>query len=164
MTQTIDRYVILAMVPIVVVAWLVARAWASRTSHRFSLAFACTTAIGLILAVTLFGRMLELSSWGNGALTTTWLTDSALWSDALDITRPWLLNFGLFVPAGFFCLFAFGRPLITVLSLAGLAFAIEFAQRWLMLGAADPADLVANFAGVLIGSMCAGIVRRASGR
>jgi len=33
-----------------------------------------------------------------------------------------------------------------------------------MLGAADPADLVANFAGVLVGSMCAGIVRRASGR
>ncbi|MEK0414877.1 MAG: hypothetical protein RL352_274, partial [Actinomycetota bacterium] len=75
MTQTIDRFVILAMVPIVVVAWLVARTWASRTSHRLSLAFACTTAIGLILAVTLFGRMLELSSWGNGALTTSWLTD-----------------------------------------------------------------------------------------
>ncbi|MFM8646123.1 MAG: VanZ family protein [Actinomycetota bacterium] len=164
MSQSIDRYVIVAMFPIVIAAWFVARSLAARTAQRFALVFASSVSIGLILAVTLFGRMLELSSWGHGTLTTSWLTDSTLWSNALDINRPWLLNFGLFLPAGFFCSLAFRRTLIAVLSLTGLSFAIEFIQRWMMLGTADPADLVANLAGVLVGVMCTGAVRLASGR
>ena len=108
--------------------------------------------------------MFELSSWGHGTLTSSWLTDAALWDDAIRIDKPWLLNVGLFIPAGVMLYLTFARVIRVLVGLVALSVAIEFVQRWLMLGAADPADILANSVGASIGLASAAMIRRASGR
>ena len=164
MTQTIDGHVILAMVPLTLMSWVLAKMWAPRFTVSFLCGFLSLMSIGLILSVTLIGRMLELSSWGDGSLTVSWLTDSALWGDAIRIDKPWLLNVGLFIPAGVMLTLTFARVIRVLVGLIALSVAIEFGQRWLMLGAADPADIIANFVGAALGVACATVLRRASGR
>ncbi len=161
MTQTIDRYVILAMVPLTLMSWVLAKLLASRSKTPFLQAFLSLLSISLVLSVTIIGRMLELSSWGDGVLTVSWLTDSALWGDAISIDKPWVLNVGLFVPAGLTVALVFPKATRVVAGLIALSVAIEFVQRWLMLGAADPADIIANYVGAVIGVACAKVLRRA---
>jgi len=145
-------------------SWVLAKMWAPRFTVSFLCGFLSLMSIGLILSVTLIGRMLELSSWGDGALTVSWLTDSALWGDAIRIDKPWLLNVGLFIPAGVMLTLTFARVIRVLVGLIALSVAIEFGQRWLMLGAADPADIIANFVGAALGVACATGLRRASDR
>lgn len=164
MTQTIDQYVLLAMVPLVFLSWLLANLWASRSKTSPQSGFLSLMSVSLILSVTILGRMLELSTWGDGALTGSWLTDSALWKDAIRLDQPWLLNVGLFIPAGIALTLTTERVVQVIAGLAALSITIEFAQRWLMLGAADPADIVANCVGVAIGVAGASAIRRVSGR
>ena len=164
MTQTIDGHVILAMVPLALMSWVLAKMWAPRFTVSFLCGFLSLMSIGLILSVTLIGRMLELSSWGDGSLTVSWLTDSALWGDAIRIDKPWLLNVGLFIPAGVMLTLTFARVIRVLVGLIALSVAIEFGQRWLMLGAADPADIIANCIGAVFGVACATVLRPVSGR
>ena len=154
----------MAMVPLTLMSWVLAKMWAPRFTVSFPCGFLSLMSIGLILSVTLIGRMLELSSWGDGALTVSWLTDSALWGDAIRIDKPWLLNVGLFIPAGVMLTLTFARVIRVLVGLIALSVAIEFGQRWLMLGAADPADIIANFVGAALGVACATVLTRASGR
>jgi glycopeptide antibiotics resistance protein len=163
-TQTIDQYVLLAMVPLTFLSWLLAKRWSSRLKTTPKRGFLSLMSVSLILSVTMFGRMLELSTWGDGALTGSWLTDSALWKDAIRLDRPWLLNVGLFVPAGLTLTLTTQRVVRVIAGLAALSITIEFAQRWLMLGAADPADIIANCVGVAIGVTSASTITRVSGR
>lgn len=159
MTQTIDQYVLLAMVPLTFLSWLLAKRWASRSKTSPQRGFLSLVSVSLILSVTIFGRMLARYSWGDGALTVSWLTDSALWKDAIRLDRPWLLNVGLFVPAGIALTLTTERFVRVISGLAAMSITIEFAQRWLMLGAADPADIVANCIGVAIGVSFASVVK-----
>ena len=108
--------------------------------------------------------MFELSSWGNGTLTVSWLMDSALWGDVIRLDRPWFLNVILFAPAGLTMALVFPKAIRVVVGLVGLSILIEFVQRWWMLGAADPADLIANCIGAAIGVTSARVLKRASGR
>lgn len=164
MTQTVDQYVIVALMPLVLLSWAVAKFWAARSVTPLFRCFFSLLSIGLVLSVTIIGRMFELSSWGHGTLTSSWLTDSALWGDAIRIDKPWLLNVGLFIPAGVMLTLTFAKVIRVFVGLVALSVSIEFVQRWLMLGAADPADIVANCIGALIGAAGAMIVSRVSGR
>ena len=51
-----------------------------------------------------------------------------------------------------------------LVGLVALSVAFEFVQRWLMLGAADPADIIANCIGVVFDVSSVTALRRASGR
>jgi glycopeptide antibiotics resistance protein len=115
--------------------------------------------IALILAFTLVARMLELTQWGDGELSASWLTDNALWGESVHIDRPWILNAVLFIPAGF-TLARSCHVWISVAALAALSVVIELTQRRLMLGAPDPADLVANVVGATVGALAARVTPR----
>ena len=108
--------------------------------------------------------MFELSSWGNGTLTVSWLMDSALWGDVIRLDKPWFLNVILFAPAGLTTTLVFPKAIRVFAGLVVLSILIEFVQRWWMLGAADPADLIANCIGAAIGVTSARVLKRASGR
>ena len=164
MTQNIDQYVIVAMLPLALLSWVVARLWASRSKTPFHRGFVSLLSLSLILSVTIVGRMFELSSWGNGTLTVSWLMDSALWGDVIRLDRPWFLNVILFAPAGLTMALVFPKAIRVVVGLVGLSILIEFVQRWWMLGAADPADVIANCVGAAIGVASATVLKRASGQ
>ncbi len=157
-TQTIDGYVAVALLPLGSVALAVSFALSRRFGLPFLRVLFAGLTLGVILSVTLFGRMLKLEHWGSGDLTVSWLTDDALWSGVADIDRPWLLNFALYMPAGFSLARAFVRAAVVVLLLAMLSLFIEFVQRWTMLGTGDPADLVANVLGASLGASGAALV------
>jgi tetrahydromethanopterin S-methyltransferase subunit E len=162
-TQTIDGYVAIAMLPIAVIALGLAFVLSRRSRLSFAQVVLAALSLGAILAVTLFGRMLKLEHWGSGDLTVSWLTDGPSWSRVADIDRPWLLNFALYVPAAFLLVLAWGRAAAVVGCLAALSLVIEFIQRWTMLGAGDPADLVANILGATLGAIGAHVVRSRTG-
>jgi len=155
MTQSLDQYVLVAMLPLTTAALLIAFPWSRRFAIPFRVAALTSMSIALILAFTLVARMLELTQWGDGELSASWLTDAALWSESLRIDRPWILNAVLFVPAGFALAKVARRAWISVAALAALSIAIEFTQRLLMVGAPDPADLVANIVGATLGALIA---------
>jgi hypothetical protein len=131
----------------VLIARPIGRAW-------WHVALAGASVAG-ILAVTLVGRLRKLSPWNRGAWAIDWLQSGDLWRHALVLDRGWLLNVALFVPAGAFLASMTRRPTVAFTVLVALSVAIEFVQRRYGLGAADPADLVANTIGAGIG-VCAG--------
>ena len=101
MTQSLDQYVLIAMLPLAAAALSIAFVWSRRSSRSFGVAALTSISIALIPAFTLVARMLALTQWGDGELSASWLTDTALWRESLHIDRPWLLNVVLFIPAGF---------------------------------------------------------------
>ena len=164
MTQNIDQYVIVTMLLLALLSWVVARLWASRSNTTFLRGFVSLLSLSLILSVTIVGRMFELSSWGNGTLTVSWLTASALWGDVIRLDKPWFLNVILFAPAGLTMALVFPKAIRVIMGLAVLSILIEFIQRWWMLGAADPADVIANCIGAAIGVASAKVLNPVSGR
>ena len=164
MTQNIDQYVIVTMLPLALLSWVIARLWSSRSKTPFLRGFVSLLSISLIFSVTIVGRMFELSSWGNGTLTVSWLMDSALCGDVIRLDKPWFLNVILFAPAGLTTTLVFPKAIRVIAGLVVLSILIEFVQRWWMLGAADPADLIANCIGAAIGVTSARVLKRASGR
>jgi hypothetical protein len=101
--------------------------------------------VAAILALTLGSRHY------GGFADTYWLLDGALWQHCLRGDANFILNIALFVPAGFLCTRVSNRPFLSMGLLAALSLGVEHIQMWTGLGAADPADLVANTLGALIG-------------
>jgi hypothetical protein len=159
-TQTVDGYTLLAFLPFLVVAptlgWVMARKFA-RPWLLVTLAIA---SVGAILAVTIGGRMLKLTSWGRGDFVLGWLFDGASWSHVLEPDRTWVLNAVLFIPAGLFLTSTTRKPWITIASLTAFSLVIEVVQRWTRLGVADVSDLFANVVGAAAGAaIAAGLLR-----
>ncbi len=152
MTQTIDGYTLLAFLPFLVVAPTLGLVLARKSARPWLLLTLTIASIGAIIAVTLGGRMLKLTSWGRGDFVLSWLFDSASWAHVLEPDRTWVLNAVLFVPAGCLLTLTTRRPWITVVSLSAFSLLIEVVQRWTRLGVADVSDLVANIVGAVAGT------------
>ena len=114
-----------------------------------SVAVLAMASVAAILAITLGVR--AVSGGGLGDTSFQWLVDGDLWSHSVDVRSGWLLNLVLFVPAGLFVSLATRRSARTLLALIGLSLLIECIQSFDLLGAPDPADLVANSLGAGIG-------------
>jgi hypothetical protein len=95
---------------------------------------------------------------GLGSSSLSWLFDGNLWSHAIDVGPGWLLNVALFAPSGLFVALATRRHLWTLLGLVRLSLVIECVQSFGLLGAPDPADLVANSLGAAVGVGAAALV------
>ena len=92
MTQTIDGYTLLAFLPFLVVAPTLGLVLARKSARPWMLLTVTIASIGAIIAVTLGGRMLKLTSWGRGDFVLSWLFDSASWAHVLEPDRTWVLN------------------------------------------------------------------------
>ncbi len=160
MTQTIDRYAILAFLPFVVLAPGLGFVLSRRFARPWLLVSLAIASIGAVLAVTVGGRMLKLSSWGVGDFVLGWLVDGASWSHVLEPDRTWILNAALFLPAGCFVTLTTRRPWQTLVSLCAFSFVIEMVQRATRLGVADVSDLVANIVGAGAGTLIAAAILR----
>ncbi|MBI4934413.1 MAG: VanZ family protein [Actinobacteria bacterium] len=150
-TQTIDGYTVLAFLPFLVVAPTLGLVLSRRFSRAWSLVTLTIAAIGAIIAVTIGGRMLKLTSWGRGDLVLSWLFDRASWAHVLEVDRTWVLNAVLFMPAGCLLTLTTRRPWITLASLSIFSLVIEVVQRATRLGVADVSDLMANIVGAAAG-------------
>ena len=156
----VDAGVLVVFVPLFVSALLLARPIARVLGTNRSLASMALVSIAAIVSVTLGVRAVNGSEFGDA--NSGWLMDGDLWSRSIDIGSGWLLNLALFVPAGLFVALATRRPRRTLLGLAVLSLLIEFVQSLGLLGAPDPADLVANLLGAAAGVGLAGIALRSS--
>jgi VanZ family protein len=87
--------------------------------------------------------------------TVYWLFSPDQWSRAFHLSGQWVLNAALFAPAGFALVLAGRKPGYVILGLALLSFSIETLQFWARSGIADPADLVANVTGAVLGTVVA---------
>ena len=95
----VDGYTVLAFLPFRVVAPTLGLVLSRRFARPWSLVALTIAAIGAIVAVTIGGRMLKLTSWGRGDLVLSWIFDSASWAYILEFDRTWVLNAVLFMPA-----------------------------------------------------------------
>jgi len=135
-------------------AWLLRKRIAEVSGAPRWLSSLAGLSLSLVLAFTV--RIFNTFTFGAGY----WLF-SSMWLGAFNLANPnWLLNFGLFVPAGLVIRLVGVRSLRTVLFLGLLSFGIECLQFWAGSGVADPADLVANICGASIGVAVAFLVRR----
>lgn len=155
MTQTIDGYTLLAFLPFLVVAPTLGLVLSRKYGRPWLLITLTIASIGAIVAVTVGGRMLKLTSWGRGDFVLSWLFDGASWAHVLEPDRTWVLNAVLFIPAGCLLTLTARRPWITVASLSAFSLVIEVVQRWTRLGVADVSDLVANIVGAAAGTAIA---------
>ena len=80
MTQTIDGYTLLAFLPFLVVAPTLGLVLSRKCGRPWLLITVTIASIGAIVAVTVGGRMLKLTSWGRGDFVLSWLFDSASWA------------------------------------------------------------------------------------
>ncbi|MBI4934591.1 MAG: VanZ family protein [Actinobacteria bacterium] len=151
MTQTIDGYTLIAFLPFLVVAPILGLVLARKSARPWLLVALTIASIGAIVAVTIGGRMLKLTSWGRGDFVISWLFDGASWAHVLYLDRTWALNAVLFAPAGCLLTLTTRRPWINVVVLSIFSVGIEVVQRWTRLGVADVSDLVANIVGAAAG-------------
>ena len=143
--QVVSLFLALAIISFFV-RGLAARA--IRTSNR--MAFWTLTSLSAIVSVTLLGRHFE------GLATRFWLFDFELWRGILVSQQSnFVLNLVLFVPSGIAIALASRRPLLTIVVLTLLSFAIECVQQATGFGAPDPADWVANSLGGILGALVA---------
>jgi hypothetical protein len=154
-TQTIDGYTLLAFLPFLVVASTLGLVLSRKCERPWLLITLTIASIGAIIAVTVGGRMLKLTSWGRGDFVLSWLFDSASWAHVLEPDRTSVLNAVLFIPAGCLLTLTTRRPWITVASLSAFSLVIETIQRWTRLGVADVSDLIANIVGTAAGTAIA---------
>lgn len=174
MSQFIDAFVILAMAVLALTSWPLAKLWNTRSSRMFLQTYASLLSLSMIVSVAFAGRMLskmfvtqsmdyKLLYWDDATIPF-WLFDSHLWSESLSLDKQWFLNAALFIPAGLVLTWTFGKTTRVIVSLLALSITIEFFQRVFYLGAADPADVVANSIGAIIGAACLIPIKRALGR
>ncbi|MFM7029676.1 MAG: VanZ family protein [Micrococcales bacterium] len=118
--------------------------------------------VALSLAAVLAFTVRVFSSY---TFTSSYWLFSSMWSGAFRVANGnWLLNFALFVPAGFALRFA-GKSALRVLGfLSLLSLGIECLQFWARSGVADPADLVANTCGAVAGIAFATLALRATNK
>ena len=171
MSQFIDGFVILATTVLALTSWPLAKLWNSRSSRTFLQTYASLLSLSIIVSVTFGGRILskmlvtqsmdyKLLYWDDAEIPF-WFFDSHLWSESFSLDNQWLLNVALFIPAGLVLTWVFGKATRVVISLLALSMAIEFIQRVFYLGAADPADIIANSIGSIVGVACLVPIRRA---
>jgi VanZ like family len=158
-TGNLDAGVLVVFVPLLVCAVALSGPTARRIGCRRSLAGLALVALAGILAVTLGVRAVN-GGGGFGNASFGWVTDGDLWANSLDTGAGWWLNVALFVPAGVFVSAATRRARWTLVGLIGLSALIEVVQSHGLLGAGDPADLVANSIGAAIGCCLSIPVRR----
>jgi hypothetical protein len=156
----VDAGVLVVFASLLVCALLLAGSMARMLGINRSLAAVALASIAGILAVTLGVRAVKGGELGGASLG--WLINGDLWSQSVDVGSGWLLNVALFVPAGLFVALATRRPWRALLGLAVLSLLIELVQSLGLLGAPDPADLVANSLGAAIGVSLAAIALRSS--
>jgi glycopeptide antibiotics resistance protein len=150
-TQTVDQFTLGTFALMLVFSSAVAIPVARRTARPWWQVVLAFASVAAILAVTLVGRVRKLSPFNIGRWSVDWLHDGDLWRHAFDIDRGWLLNVALFVPAGAVITYVTRRPSMAFFGLVVGSLAIELVQRRYGLGAADPADLLANTIGAGIG-------------
>lgn len=134
------------------VSWLLSKRVAKRMRVSRALAFVSMGTLSAIFGLTLGARHL------TGTGETYFLTNGYLWSHALLLDANWILNFALFLPAGFFLSRLFRSSLSTSIGLAVMSLAIEHIQLVTAWGSPDPADLVANALGAFAGAIIARIL------
>lgn len=134
------------------VSWLLSNKVAKRMRVSRALAFVSMGTISAILGLTLGARHF------TGTGETYFLTNDYLWAHSLVIDANWILNFALFLPAGFFLSRLFRSSLRTSIGLALLSLAIEHIQLLTAWGSPDPADLLANSLGAFAGAITARIL------
>ncbi len=172
MSQFIDGFVILAMAVLALTSWPFAKLWNARSSRTLMQTYASLLSLSMIVAVTFAGRMLskmlitqsmdyKLLYWDNATIPF-WLFDSHLWSESISLDNQWFLNAALFIPAGLVLTWTFGKAIRVVVAMLALSMAIEFIQRVFYLGAADPADIIANSISSIIGAACSMSINRVS--
>ncbi len=132
----------------IVLAYLHGRA--GRLGRGFWSHLAAYASVALVVAVTLLRDGWPQGFWLGGL--AVWSADGwqRLSSDPLSSSQI-LLNTALFVPAGSFWTLLTGRPWRVLATLFGGVLFIECAQAVFRVGAADVADLVANWAGSALG-------------
>ena len=149
-TANVDAGVLVVLVPLLACAVAVSAPTARRVGcGRLPAGLALASVAG-ILAVTLGVRAVD-GGGGFGGAGLGWITDADRWSSSFDTGAGWWLNVALFVPAGLFVGAATRRARWTLVGLIGLSVLIEAVQGLGLLGAADPADVVANSIGAAIG-------------
>ena len=136
------------------VAWLLRKPLlASFGSSRMRAIFAALS-LAAVLAFT-------VRVFSTYTFTSSYWLFSSMWAGAFRVANAnWLLNFALFVPAGFALRFAGRLALRTVGFLSLLSLGIECLQFWARSGVADPADLVANSCGAFAGVVLAMLALR----
>jgi len=149
-TGSVDAGVLVVLVPLLACAVALSGPTARRIGCGRLLAGLALTAVAGILAVTLGVRALD-GGGGFGNAGLGWVTNGDLWASSLDAGAGWWLNVALFVPAGLYVSAATRRIGWTLVGLIGLSVLVEVVQSVGLLGAADPADLVANSIGAAIG-------------
>lgn len=107
----------------------------------------------LLIALAFAGIVgLSLRFWEWGGINPLfWLVDPALWAMASHVGTNWILNVALYVPPALLLVLAAKNPWKVFAALVGLSFVIETIQQYTRIGAADPADLIANLLGAGIG-------------
>jgi hypothetical protein len=158
-TGNVDAGVLVVFVPLLACAVALSGPTARRIGCGRSLAGLALVSLAGILAVTLGVRAVN-GGGGFGNASLGWITDRELWASSLDTGAGWWLNVALFVPAGVFVSAATGRARWTLVGLIGLSVLIEVVQSLGLLGAADPADVVANSIGAAVGCCLSIPVRR----
>ena len=157
-TNLIEAGALVVLLPSLLVVALLTGPFARRWATSRWLAALALGSVAGIVAVTLRERDLVLwsQSIGSDIYCTdcnrfSWITDADLWAGATQIGSGWLLNLALFVPAGLLLALATRRPRRVLVGLIVLSALIETLQGLTFLGAPDPADLVANALGALVG-------------
>ena len=155
----VDAGALVVFVPLLACAVALSAPTARRIGCGRLLAGLALVSVAGILAITLGVRAVNGGGgFGNASLGR--VTDGDLWSSSFDTGAGWWLNVALFVPAGLFVGAATGRARWSLVGLIGLSVLIEAVQSLGLLGAADPADLVANSIGAAIGCCLSVPVRR----
>lgn len=149
-TGNVDAGVLVVFVPLLACAVALSAPTARRIGCGRLLAGLALASVAGILAITLGVRAVN-GGGGFGNASLGWVTDGDLWASSLDTGAGWWLNVALFVPAGLLVSAATRRARWTLVGLIGLSVLIEVVQSLGLLGAADPADLVANSIGAAIG-------------
>lgn len=157
-TGNVDAGVLVVFVPLLACAVALSGPTARRIGCGRLLAGLALVALAGILAVTLGVRAVDGGGLGNASLR--WITDGDLWASSFDAGAGWWLNVALFVPAGLLVGVATTRAWWTLVGLIGLSALVEVVQGLGLLGAADPADVVANSIGAAIGCCLSIPVRR----
>ena len=144
---------ILSFLFLMVIAYVFQRLAKTRLRINKSQYFLVAISINLILALT-------IAWWRVRPSGTAILTRNNSWAYILDTDPNWLFNLLLYIPAAFFLSKALGKTVAPLLFLFLISLIIEFLQGKFYWGISNPADLVANTGGALIGVLIAKLMQR----
>lgn len=116
-----------------------------------------------LIALSFSGILgLSLRFWeAHGTLTTFWLFTPGPWLHGLEMNANFLLNLSLYVPLASLLVLARKSCWRVALALSALSFVIETIQQFLLIGAGDRSDWLANSLGTVIGVLVGAFLLRA---